>query len=449
MFVTTPTRQKSGITVVRLAETHRSNGKTKHRVLKTLGQSRDPEKIKDLKVQAELLKARLQAGESLNSIDFTKDKINSTELQGKYVWGQGLLMIFDHIYKKLGFHNILKTQRKSKQWNEVLKHCVLARLASPSSKLKSVDAMAKCFQKKFTYDQVLRMMDHLHGQEDKIKIQLSKKMQSKSQNLDVLLFDVTTLYCESTNEDELRKYGYSKDGKFNEVQIVLALLADADGLPINYKIFSGNTGEASTLVECLKEVKSLDSTSKIRITADRAMFSKKNLEFFESENSEVFKNCEYIVACPLRRLPKSLKEKILDKRNFTSLSQDLSCFEFEYEGRRFIVSHSHKRAAKNKKDRHRLLDKIQGLKNPKGQISVDKLRGNKGVAKFLKRTKGVTALSEDKVQKDEMWDGLYGICTNSQELSPQEVISAYKRQWRIEEVFRMNKHTLKMRNLVM
>ena len=445
MFVTYPKR-KNGITVVRLVEGYRGNkGQVKQRILKTLGQSRDPQKIEDLKRQGHELKARLLAGQSLASITFAKDKLNSEDLQGQYILSGGLLTVVDCIYKKLGFHALLKTQRKSQQWNEILKYCVLARLVNPSSKLKSLDTLSKHFQKQFTHDQVLRMMDHLHDQKDRVKKQMSEKMKAESQSLDLLLFDVTTLYFESTNEDDLRKYGYSKDGKFNEVQVVLALLADADGLPINYKIFSGNTGEASTLIECLKEVRAQSAKTKIRITADRAMFSKKNLEFFESENKGLFKGCEYVVACPLRKLPKNLQANILDKTKFTPVSPDLSLFEFKYEGRRFIVSHSHKRAAKNRKDRHRLLEKIQGLKNSKNQIPVNKLRSNKGVAKYLKRTKGLTELSEEKIAQDELWDGLYGICTSEQRLSAHQVIKVYKRQWKIEEVFRMNKHTLQMR----
>ena len=65
----------------------------------------------------------------------------------------------------------------------------------------------------------------------------------KSTDLSVLLFDVTTLYFEFVREGELQTFGYSKDGKFNETQMVLAVLTDTEGLPLAYEVFPGHMGE--------------------------------------------------------------------------------------------------------------------------------------------------------------------------------------------------------------
>ncbi len=70
-------------------------------------------------------------------------------------------------------------------------------------------------------------------------------------------FDVTTLYFESTEEDELRKFGHSKDQKFHSVQVVMALATTQDGLPIGYQAFPGNTAEVSTLLKCLENWKKI------------------------------------------------------------------------------------------------------------------------------------------------------------------------------------------------
>ena len=62
----------------------------------------------------------------------------------------------------------------------------------------------------------------------------------------MLLFDVTTLSFESVRKTELKDFGYSKDGRFNEVQVVLAVLANGEGLPVAYELFPGNTSEFGT-----------------------------------------------------------------------------------------------------------------------------------------------------------------------------------------------------------
>jgi transposase len=63
-----------------------------------------------------------------------------------------------------------------------------------------------------------------------------------------VFYDMTTLYFESEDEDDLRKIGFSKDGKFQKPQIMLGLLVGQDGYPIGYDIFEGNTFEGHTLL---------------------------------------------------------------------------------------------------------------------------------------------------------------------------------------------------------
>ena len=106
---------------------------------------------------------------------------------------------------------------------------------------------------------------------------------------------MTTLYFESTKDDELRNFGFSKDCKFKEVQVVLSLITTDYGIPISYEIFPGNTFEGNTLIETLGQVKDKYNVEDITIVADRGMFSAKNLEALEKEN------VQYIVGAKLKR----------------------------------------------------------------------------------------------------------------------------------------------------
>ena len=184
----------------------------------------------------------------------------------------------------------------------------------------------------------------------------------------------------------------------------------------------------------------------MRLTADRAMFSHQNLSYFESKGSlKDDSKYEYLVACPLRKLSKAQKEKILDKRNYTSTEGGMRFYEFKHEGRRVVVVYSAKRASYQKYQREVLLDQIKKLEDQDGKISNDKLSGNRGIKRYLKKSKEFTKLNKSAILEDEMWDGIFGVCTNISDIPVIELFSSYKRLWKIEESFRINKHTLRMR----
>ena len=96
--------------------------------------------------------------------------------------------------------------------------------------------------------------------------------------------------------DELRDFGFSKDCKFNETQVVLALVTTTEGLPVTYRLFPGNIYEGHTLITMVEEIKKVYEVDNILLVADRAMFSKQNLAAMYTAG------IKYIVAARLRRL---------------------------------------------------------------------------------------------------------------------------------------------------
>lgn len=71
-------------------------------------------------------------------------------------------------------------------------------------------------------------------------------------NYELLFYDVTTLYFETFEEDELRKNGFSKDNKSQQPQILVALMVTKEGFPVACEIFSGNTFEGRTIISVVK-----------------------------------------------------------------------------------------------------------------------------------------------------------------------------------------------------
>ena len=200
---------------------------------------------------------------------------------------------------------------KSKKQNTILKDLVLARLANPCSKYKSQKILLEQFNINHNLDSIYRVMDKTYDRIGHIKqLTFQRTKDLFPGGIDLLLFDVTTLYFESTTTDEIRKFGYSKDHRFNTTQLVLALATNPDGLPIGYELFEGNKAEVATLIDAIKSWESLFDIGSVCFVGDRAMMSKNNLALLEENKYQ------YIIAAKLRSLPTPLKGEVLSKENY-------------------------------------------------------------------------------------------------------------------------------------
>lgn len=341
--------------------------------------------------------------------------------------------MFDEMYRGLF---------KSDRAYQLLRDVVLSRLVYPCSKRRTQEKLSKHFDKKHSLEMIYWMMDKVFPKINQIKqMTFTKTRALFPEKVDLILFDVTTLYFESVEVDELRNYGYSKDHRFNTTQVVLALATNQDGLPVGYELFEGNKAEVATLAAAIQSWKKLFKIDSVCFVGDRAMFSKNNIALLESLNYQ------YIIAAKLKSLSDNLKTNVLDEKYYQPivLNNEFAWVgEFEYQGQRLITSYKSRRAMKDLKDRQRVLDKVKktiGKKsNPK------KLITNQGVKKFVTVNDDATvALDENKIDDAAQWDGLHGIITNIREDAPASLIARYAKLWVIEESFRVNKHTLEMR----
>ena len=138
------------------------------------------------------------------------------------------------------FHTVIQETYKDKEWNEYLKACVLSRVADPCSKRKTVRTLEQDYNQQIPLEKMYRMMDRLHSNIGRVKnIVAQNTLDLFKQKVDILFFDVTTLYFESFTPDELREFGFSKDCKFKETQVVLALVTNFEGHPLTYELFPG------------------------------------------------------------------------------------------------------------------------------------------------------------------------------------------------------------------
>jgi transposase len=318
-----------------------------------------------------------------------------------------------------------------------------------------------------------RALDLLAEHKEQLETALYEKHRSLfNMSVDVVFFDVTTLYFESQHADTLREFGFSKDGKLNEVQVVLALLIDKDGRPISFELFAGNTFEGHTLLSTLDSVKERFQIDQVIIVADKGLNSKLNLKAIKD------RGYDYIVSCRLKNLPEKIKEqvlsscgyhpiairevfgveedehkphtftyKVLDYTNVVKYKDDQQPKTLTVELReQLICSWSSRRAAKDKADRQRQVEKAQNA-IAENHTSILSHRGYKRYIKKSNsaKTDDTLSLDQEKIEAEARFDGYAAIQCSRLDCGVIEVMRAYRQLLKIEESFRVIKSTLRTR----
>ena len=259
MFVRIKTRPNTNKKAVQIVKSIRYGKNVRQRVVQTVGYAFDEVTLNQLKDVAEHLKSQLeeQSQPTLwgpeqeakmainarkdNQTDEKKLNINITKLREEERFITGIHDVYGKIYKELGFDQLLAKHYKSA--SNILYHITMARLAAPKSKRASVDMLNRDFNIPINLDRVYRMMDKIndHVVKKAQKIACKATESILKGKIKVMFYDCTTLYFESFIPDDLKQNGYSKDGKFNQPQVLLALLVTEAGLPIGYELFPGST----------------------------------------------------------------------------------------------------------------------------------------------------------------------------------------------------------------
>jgi len=349
MFIRVKTTPNSPRKSIQIVENVRAGDKVKQKIVRYVGIAMNDDEEQKLRVLAEgIMVTLIQEQESKKGtlFDFSEedaqdkikrgrkklkkiedilpaDQVLACDLVEEKRINEGVDDIAGSVYDSFGFNQLFKGVRNQ----TLLKDLILARLIYPQSKYKLCSTMFDQFDKQYNEDQIYRLMDNLYPKIDQIKLNIFNKTKELAPKIDVILFDVTTLYIESQVADELREFGFSKDGKFNNTQLVLALATNELGLPVGYELFQGNCAEVKTLLESINKWKKLFKIDNACFIGDRAMFCHENIKLIEENNYQ------YIIAAKLRSLPEELQEKILNKDNYEPTkfsSEDGSINEFEY-----------------------------------------------------------------------------------------------------------------------
>jgi transposase len=317
--------------------------------------------------------------------------------------------------------------------SKILNDLAIARLAFPSSKLEAFEFIHDLFGIKHhrtTFYRQLEAGNLKKWQEDsKAKI-ISVAKKNFGFNFSLVFYDLTTLYFESFETDELRKIGFSKDNKSSNPQIMIGLLVNDLGFPISYQVFAGNKLEGHTLMPSILALKKKYKIKQMTVVADSAMISDKNVEFLKAEN------LHYIVAARTANLPIQTIEEIAKQLN----QKDEATIRLQTASKGdLILSFSNLRYRKEKREMEKQLAKAEFiLKTPSAAEIIKR-------TKFLKGKKLGYELNQDLIHKTTLLLGIKGYYSNCSNLTNEEIISHYKNLWNVEKSFRISKSDLKAR----
>lgn len=319
------------------------------------------------------------------------------------------------VYESLGFDKLNDT---------VFEQLVLARLIEPASKFDTIRILKELGLQSPSYTGIHRCLKRVITKSYRLKIAARCLKAAKSENLSLLLYDVTTLYFEIQKEDEFRKPGLSKERRL-EPQIVVGLLVDRSGFPLQIHEFKGNMAETKTILPVLKTFCQEHHLPKVTVVADAAMMSLKNLKAIVSSGYT------YVIASRLNKIPYAVADyqktgELTDGQIVTEERQDY----------RIIYQYRQKRAVLDRQNIAKQIEKAQRV--VEGIVPAHR-------TKFVTVKTKVKSLNLKLIAKAEALAGIKGYVTNLKDLPEVEIINHYHQLFQVEKSFRMSKSDLKAR----
>jgi len=327
---------KSGLVSVQVID--KSSGK--YKVIKTIGSSRELTLIEKLVNDGEQYIIQLTGKKEFDFFDYSKlyNQVLSSITSHRLV---GVDLVLGKIFDEIGFNQIE---------DELFRDLVLYRLVYPKSKLKTTEYLFRYQQKRYTEDEIYRYIDKLNEtqKEDVQRISYEHTLKVLKDGVQVVLYDVTTIYFETDYEDDLRKTGFSKEGKHQNPQIVLGLLVSKGGYPLAYDIFEGKQYEGHTMLPIINSFKEKYKIEKLVVVADSGLLSVDNIKELE------INPYEFILGARIKNEKQNIKDEIIGLSLKNGESEIIN-----KDNLKLIISYSDQRAKKDKYNREKGLKRLE------------------------------------------------------------------------------------------
>ena len=335
-------------------------------------------------------------------------------------------LILDRVFDRIGFNRIE---------DAVFRKLVKARLSYPASKAATVEYLKNHFDDDVELSKIYRYLDKLSGRQHEVvqDISVSHTASLHGGNIGVVFYDVTTLYFEADYEDELRRTGFSKEGRHSNPQIILGLLVSLDGCPLAYCIHEGNKYEGHTMLPVVKGFAEKYGLGDFIVVADSGLMNSANIAELESMGYR------YIIGAKIRNESSDVREWILGQPKV-----DRKMVEYDKGGgRRLLVGYTDDRARKDAYNRDKGIRRLEKAYR-RGSLTKENIN-RRGYNKFLTMSGRVDVrIDYGMVGEDARWDGLKGYLTNTT-IPVEQVYAAYHSLWNVERAFRIAKSKIEIR----
>ena len=457
----------------------KDNGKTSSRIYKKLGKyntlleqfsGNEKELMNWAKKEAE--KETLAYNQQKEKVSLSLSPLARIPFDEERVFNIGYLFL-QKICSELRIDNICRNIRNHHKFTydfqAILTDLIYTRILAPSSKLSSYKYCHSLLEPpKYSLQDLYRALSVLAEESDFIQEELYKNSNFiHPRNSKILYYDCTNYYFEIEAEDDIKKYGKSKEHRPNPI-VTMGLFMDADGIPLAFDIFPGNQNEQLTLKPIEKKVIKDFNCSEFIFCSDAGLGGKSN-RFLNS-----FGNRSYVITYSLKKMKKEERDlallptqfkvpgsnKLIDLRTLDESDPEVynTIYYKEYPlvtgdmDETVIITYSPKYKAYQSKIRNAQIDRAKKMiqssdKNRKG-------KGSNDPARFIQRTavtedgeiaqKSIYQLDEAKVLEEAMYDGFYAVVTNL-EGDIRELININKQRWEIEENFRIMKSEFEAR----
>ena len=431
------------------------------------------EPIEWAKKYVEELNKQEQEGTRNIIVKYNPTKIIEKDVQKLF---NGGYLFLEKIYYELGIDKICKQISENYKFeydlNNILSRLLYGRIIFPSSKLATYN-LSKQFieQPNFELQHIYRALEVISKENEFIQSELYKNSLKKSKrNTGILYYDCTNYFFEIEQEEGLKQYGPSKEHRPNPIT-QMGLFMDGDGIPLAFNISAGNTNEQGTLTPTEEKILKDFELSKFIVCTDAGLASTDNRKFNNKDERA------FITTQSIKKLKKHLKEWALTKIGW-KLSGDLKEYDISkleeseetiekyknkvfYKERwikedgleqKFIVTFSLKYKYYQQQIRNNQIERAQKAMNNKN-FKLRKCNQN-DYKRFITQTavtkdgevadNNVLSLNTKQIEKEEQYDGFYGVCTNLDD-NAEEIIKINQRRWEIEESFRIMKSEFKAR----
>lgn len=354
--------------------------------------------------------------------------------------------------------------------SDLVRLMVVNRVCDPCSKLALLEWLDGVHfpgyeEDRPSYHHLLRAMDRLLAVKEQAEPAIAGKFLSLfDREVDLVFYDITSTYFEgdrSIGEDDIRRYGYSRDGRFDRRQITIGLVMTRDGIPLCHHVFPGNTVDKATVATVVRDLKGRFDLGKVIFVGDRGMLSDESLETILREE------LGFIVAHPLRR--SQIAAAVIGELGprFDRKSEEEQFLSEERTSVRFVLAYSPQIDREVREERQARLSRADGfVAECLRKLTAPASRGRKATSQgtydrirdYLRdhhllslyeidRMEGeVIVLPNEKARAwEETIGGMLLLETTDMDLPPEEIVRRYKELAEIERGWRALKSSLMLR----